>query len=131
LNEIPADRPVMIVLEGLLYYLTADQVGALLRRLTDHFSTGRLAFDASNRFGIELMRYQPLILATGASLNWGLDDPREIERQNPRLRCMRDLSLLGSPFVDKMDYAVRWMCRMYGRIPAFGRMSQALLYRFD
>lgn len=130
LDEIPANRPVMIVAEGLLSYLAADEIRRLLRRLTDHFPRGHLAFDAFNRLGVKLMRNQPPIVASGASLNWAIDDPREIEQQNPRLQCMRESSILGSPYIAKMDYAFRWMCAIYSQIPALAGICRVLLYSF-
>jgi methyltransferase (TIGR00027 family) len=45
LGEIPADRPVLVIAEGLLMYLRETEVRQLLRRLTDRFRAGELIFD--------------------------------------------------------------------------------------
>ncbi|MFB9930420.1 class I SAM-dependent methyltransferase [Amycolatopsis halotolerans] len=45
LEEIPADRPALILAEGLLMYLREAEVSQLLRRLTGHFPSGALIFD--------------------------------------------------------------------------------------
>lgn len=48
LSAIPADRPVLLVAEGLTYYLTRDDGIALLRRVVEHFPAGELHFDVWN-----------------------------------------------------------------------------------
>lgn len=45
LEEIPADRPTLILAEGLLMYLREAEVSQLLRRLTGRFPAGALIFD--------------------------------------------------------------------------------------
>ena len=45
LEQIPTGRPVLVVGEGLLPYLTERQVWELLERLTDRFGSGELLFD--------------------------------------------------------------------------------------
>src|SRR4029077_7095615 len=48
LNDIPADRPVLAIGEGLTMYLTREEGVALLRRIVDRFPSGELQFDAFN-----------------------------------------------------------------------------------
>ncbi|MFC5186778.1 class I SAM-dependent methyltransferase [Actinomadura harenae] len=75
LDQIPADRPVLIVAEGLFPYLTATEVQRLLRRLTDHFPTGELLFDG----------LAPWTARMGRLFRWGVRDGHDVERMNPRL----------------------------------------------
>ena len=44
LDEIPVDRPALMVTEGVLPYLTAADVQQLFRRLTDRLPSGELIF---------------------------------------------------------------------------------------
>lgn len=78
LGEVPTDRPVLVIAEGLFPYLEADELRVLLRRITDHFGTGELIFDAMAPWVTRLMK----------AFRWGTRDGREIERWNPRLRCV-------------------------------------------
>src|ERR1700682_395937 len=50
LTDIPGDRPVLAIGEGLTMYLTMEDGVALLRRIVDHFPSGELQFDAFNRW---------------------------------------------------------------------------------
>lgn len=88
LDGVPADRPVLVVAEGLFPYLTADELRVLLRRLTDHFPAGELIFDV----------VAPWVTRVARPFRWGTRDAREIERWNPRLR-----RLAAAPFAS--DYA--------------------------
>lgn len=90
LEEIPADRPVLMVAEGLLMYLTEPEVRTLLQRLTDRFAAGELVFDTVSPLGPRLSK-----LLTKGIIKWGIRDARDIERWNPRLRFL-DRSAVGA-----------------------------------
>jgi O-methyltransferase involved in polyketide biosynthesis len=83
LEEIPADRPVLIVAEGLLPYLTSADVRRLLQRLTDHFASGELIFDG----------LAPWIVRTSKIFQWSPRDGRDVERWNPRLTCAEQVPI--------------------------------------
>jgi methyltransferase (TIGR00027 family) len=83
LDEVPADRPTLMVAEGLLMYLTGPEVRALLGRITDRFGSGELAFDTASAMAPRLSK----VLTNGITM-WGIRDAREIEQWNPRLRFL-------------------------------------------
>lgn len=88
--EIPADRPALIIAEGLLMYLREPQVRTLLQRLTDHFTAGELLFDTLSPLGPRLSK-----VFTKGIITWGIGDVRELERWNPRLRFLEEASALA------------------------------------
>jgi hypothetical protein len=75
LEQVPADRPAVIVAERLLPYLEESDVWRLLLRLTDRFGLGELLFDG----------LAPRLTRLPGPFRWGIRDPRQIERWNPRL----------------------------------------------
>ncbi|OBH04271.1 MULTISPECIES: class I SAM-dependent methyltransferase [unclassified Mycobacterium] len=83
LDEVSTDRPMLMVAEGLVMYLTEPEVRTLLRRLTDRFGSGELLFDTVSPMGPRLSK-----LFTKGITKWGIRDAREIERWNPRLRLL-------------------------------------------
>jgi O-methyltransferase involved in polyketide biosynthesis len=87
LEQVPADRPVLIIAEGLLPYLTVDETRRLLRRLTDHFDSGELIFDA----------LAPGVARMSKPFKSGIRDGRQVERWNPRLTCVEQ-PLFGAQF---------------------------------
>ncbi|OBA71725.1 methyltransferase [Mycobacterium sp. 1554424.7] len=90
LNEIPADRPTLVIAEGLLMYLLEPEVRALLRRLTDRFAGGEMLFDTTSPLGPRLSR----VLTKGIT-KWGIGDARELERWNPRLRLREQAPVIA------------------------------------
>jgi O-methyltransferase involved in polyketide biosynthesis len=90
LEQIPADHQALVVAEGLLMYLTESQVRDLLARLTHRFSSGELLFDTLSPIGPRISR-----LLQGGIVKWGIADAREIERWQPRLRCLEQTSAVS------------------------------------
>ena len=52
LDAIPADRPAVIVADGLLAFLPPEDMISLLNRLISHFHSGEVAFNGYTRFAI-------------------------------------------------------------------------------
>lgn len=52
LNAVPSDRPAVIVADGLLGFLSKDDVVSLLNRLISHFPSGEIAFNSYTKFAI-------------------------------------------------------------------------------
>ncbi|HYQ63387.1 class I SAM-dependent methyltransferase [Actinophytocola sp.] len=75
LADLPADRPALIVAEGLFPYLAETEIRRLLRRLTDHFPSGELLFDG----------VAPWMVRVSKPFVWSTRDGQDIERMNPRL----------------------------------------------
>ena len=128
--ELPADRPAMIVAEGVLPYLEEDQVPRLLRRIADHFPSGEIAFDAYGSFAIRLLRFHPALLATGACLHWALDDPADMERQVSGLKLIEDRWDWDIGQVARMSPPVQMAQQLFSTVPAPYRMGRLLRYRF-
>ena len=106
LDEIPADRPVIVVAEGLVQYLTQDGAAAFFNRVTEQFPSGQVIFDVYSRLMtgfINLMvkattlGKKPTAAGDTVFLPWGVDDPYGLEKQVPRLRLVSVVSFLTMP----------------------------------
>jgi len=86
LDEIPADRPVLVVAEGLVQYLSEKEGLALFNRITEKFPSGEFIFDAYSRLTIKLISLLPTVKEAHVSLQWGINDPYELENQVPNLK---------------------------------------------
>jgi O-methyltransferase involved in polyketide biosynthesis len=130
LDDVPRDRPAMIVAEGVTMYLTVDIVKRILNRLTDHFPSGQIAFDAVNRISVRMAKINSRIRATGASFGWGISDAHDIKKLDPKITLVRRLRTPELPGYGKLPWKVRALVRVVGTIPIFRRMHRLLLYRF-
>ena len=50
-DTIPADRPTMLIADGLLAFLPEDVIIRLFRHIADHFGSGEMAFNDYGRIG--------------------------------------------------------------------------------
>lgn len=134
LERIPADRPRLVLAEGLLPYLPAAEVPGLLERVTAAPS-GELAFDAYSRLGLWMIRNHPSIRATGADLTWALENPRELEKAVPRLHLAQELRAYDPEGYDpaqiaRMSLAARWALQLSRLVPGLNRVGYLLRYEF-
>jgi O-methyltransferase involved in polyketide biosynthesis len=132
LDAVPSDRPAVIVADGLLAFLTQDDMVALLRRLVGHFPSGEVAFNGYSRFAIWAARhYHGTQSVAGLIRSPGFDDPRQPERWNPRLRLVREILLTREPEVAELPAALRWFTRLAAHSTALSRRGTTVLhYRF-
>ncbi|MFI5521202.1 class I SAM-dependent methyltransferase [Streptomyces platensis] len=127
--RIPADRPAMIVAEGLLMYLTEADGTALLRRLMDRVPGGELAFDAFSRFAIRAQWLNRVVVKAGARLHWGTDTAG-IAALSPELEVVENISALEIPGIEKLPAGSRLAARMSAKLPAVRDMARMYLCRF-
>lgn len=129
LAVIPKTRPVMIVAEGVLEYLTEDEVQTLFTRLTDAFPHGQVAFDVINSFAQQLGK-EELRKTTGAEHKWAVDTPDAIDKMNPRLKRIADQPLLTSPYRRELPWQFRIFYSVLALFPKLKTMLRLFLYQF-
>lgn len=87
---IPADRPVLVIMEGLTMYLARDEVYKLLRQITRYFLDrdvhGEIYFDAAGTMTIKAANTLGALRNLGTSLKWSLSNPGELENEVPGLQ---------------------------------------------
>jgi O-methyltransferase involved in polyketide biosynthesis len=129
-QDIPGDRPVLAIGEGLTMYLTKEEGVALLRRIIDHFPSGELQFDAFNRLGIKSQWTNAVVRRSGAKLSWGIDGPDDVLKAVPGLRLLSWVSALdGDGFAD-VPWYYRWTLSAMRLLPSLRYMAQYHRYAF-
>jgi O-methyltransferase involved in polyketide biosynthesis len=126
LAQIPRHRPVMVVADGVLAYLSEDEVRTLLNRLTDNFHEGQVVFDVLNLHAIRTSNARTG-RRIGAPLRWGVDDLREINALDPKLRRTAALPLLGTQFT---PLAYRMLNAILAPFPRMRNMMRVVRYEF-
>ena len=130
LSAVPADRPVLVLGEGLTMYLTKESGLALLRRVVERFPSGELQFDVFNRFGIRTQIVNTVVRRAGARLHWGVDGPDEILRDVPGLRLLAAMSVFDAEGFRDVPPRYRVMARVMSLVPALKNMAQFHRYAF-
>jgi O-methyltransferase involved in polyketide biosynthesis len=135
-DTIPADRPTMLVADGLLAFLSEDVIIGLFRGITDHFHTGELAFNDYggigwfSRFAIKLY---PQKMFSDVASQWGyagFKDAHHPETWNLRLKLVEEASLTQAPEVDLFPAWLRVSTRLMGKSKTGARKGRILRYAF-
>ncbi|MGB7162749.1 MAG: class I SAM-dependent methyltransferase [Mycobacterium sp.] len=130
LADIPADRPALMIGEGLTMYLHERDGIALLRRIVERFPSGELQFDAFSRLGIKSQWMNAVVRRAGATLFWGIDGPDVILQAVPGTRLLAWISTFDSDPFKRVPAAYRVMARVMSWVPALRYMSQYHRYAF-
>jgi O-methyltransferase involved in polyketide biosynthesis len=97
LDAVPGDKPVLVVAEGLVQYLTVEDRDALFMRITKQFPSGEITFDAYGRATTAVLSLVLRLARTGLRLYGPIKDGHEIEEHVPRLRLVSAVSFLTLP----------------------------------
>ncbi len=136
-EAIPAGRPTMLVADGLFAFLSEPQIIAVLRRSTEYFASGIIAFNdygkvgAANRLG-KLFTRRKRMFKTMYN-EWGsqgFKDAHHPETWNPDLTLVEEASAFRQPEVELFPPSLRLVARLGARIPAVSRKARILLFRF-
>ncbi len=117
LDDIPADRPTLVVMEGLLPYLEPAQAQQLIGRICTRFPRGQIIFDMVGWFFIHIQAWSSPIGRTGATLRFSMDNKRDLLAVSPKLAVRDFVTIHDIPGHELFPWYMRlftWLCR---RIP--------------
>jgi O-methyltransferase involved in polyketide biosynthesis len=119
----------VVVADGLMAFLTQDDMVTLANRLVAHFPSGEIAFNGYTRFAIwAANHYHGTQSVAGLIKSPGFDDPREPERWNPRLQLVREILLMREPKLAEFPRCLRLLTRLAARSTAWSRRGATVLH---
>jgi len=132
LTAIPADRPTMVVADGLMALLPGEAFKTLTRNLTSHFSTGELAFNAYTPFAMRAGNKLPVLRTVNVpTAGFGFVDPREPQRWGARLTLIEEILLARAPEVALYPRPIRTLARLTALSTRISRAGDRIVrYRF-
>lgn len=129
-DRVAADgRPVLLVAEGLLMYLSEADVRRLVLRLREAFPGCRLIADVFSRLTARSAARHRSLHATGAALGWGIDDPGEIETWAPGIRLLEEWYFTDDPDLSRLRLGYRLAYRLAGMFRTIQRAHRIVYYR--
>jgi len=93
-RETASGQPCLFIAEGVLIYLSQEQVKQLFANLLKHFSGSQLAFDSMSPF---LTKRQDPLKNMSARFNWGIADIRDIEAWNSHYQLQQIQTYWDAP----------------------------------
>jgi O-methyltransferase involved in polyketide biosynthesis len=128
LDEVPRDRPGLLLAEGVLHYLSETEVKALLNAVVAHFPGGQMVFDICNSFIVK--RAGSNVGGTGATYKWGLDDPQDIKQLEPKLELVKEYKPSEVVAFSRFPLWWRALFRVQELNPTLRRMERIIVYRY-
>ena len=123
-----ADRPVLVIAEGLLMYLREDDIRALVLRLQRAFPDCHLVFDAFSTMTARRVGAHPSLKKTGAHVQWGIDDSALIEGWGEGIRLREEWSFTQAKGIGDLGMGYRLGFKLAGLFPAARRAHRILYY---
>ncbi|MFI7708754.1 class I SAM-dependent methyltransferase [Nonomuraea sp. NPDC049480] len=131
LERIPRGRPVLMIAEGLVPYLTETDVRRLLISVVDAFPTGQIQFDTVPVWAWRTSKWDPTLRKYGAQFHCGFNDPAELADWHPRLEYVDEAPMYDSPvLMAKAPANVRRMYRVMNLLPGMKRSTRIVRFRF-
>ena len=129
LDEVPRDRPGLLIAEGVLHYLSETEVKALLNAVVAHFPSGQIIFDICNPWIVK--RVGSNVGGTGAVYKWGLDDPQDIKQLEPKLELIKEFRQSELVAFNRFPLWGRVLYRMQEVNLTLRRMERTIVYQYE
>ncbi|AFM17531.1 O-methyltransferase involved in polyketide biosynthesis [Mycolicibacterium chubuense NBB4] len=130
LDRIPADRPTLLIAEGISMYLTEDEGIDLLRRFVDRFGTGELQIDFFNWLAIKTQKSQSLVRTSGSTLYWAVNRPQDILDKLPDIRLLAAANFFTASTYSRTGAGMAALKRAMALIPPLSTSLQYHRYAF-
>jgi O-methyltransferase involved in polyketide biosynthesis len=132
LDSLPTDRPAVIVADGLIAFLSEEEMISLVSRLISHFPSGEIAFNGYSTFAVWAQKHLPAAESIkGVTKFPGFNDPRHPERWHPKLKLAQEILCTREPEVAEFPPVLRLMNRLAAAsAPLSRRGNTVLVYRF-
>jgi O-methyltransferase involved in polyketide biosynthesis len=124
-----AGRPVLVVAEGLLMYLSEPDVRRLLLRLQEAFPGCRLVADVFSRMTARSATRHPSLKQTGATLGWGIDDPHAIETWSKGIQLIEEWFFTQDPDLNRLSLGYRLAYQLAGAFKMVRRAHRIVYYQ--
>lgn len=116
LQQIPTDRRVVVIAEGLMMFLQPEVGKQLLHQVVSHFPLGgELHFDMIPKMKIRTQSLINGINNVGAHFRWGIDSSGEIEEVHGRIKFKSALRASDVPGATDLPDWWGWMMMIMTR----------------
>jgi O-methyltransferase involved in polyketide biosynthesis len=132
LDRVPRDRPVLMIAEGLVPYLTETDVRRLLTTVVDAFPNGQIQIDTVAVWAWRTSKWDPTLRRYGAQFHCGFNDPAALADWHPRLEYIDEAPMNDSPILmAKAPAKVRRLYRLLNLLPGMKRSTRIVRFGFE
>jgi O-methyltransferase involved in polyketide biosynthesis len=131
LERIRRGRPLLMIAEGLVPYLTETDVRRLLTSVVDAFPTGQIQFDTVPVWAWRTSKWDPTLRKYDAQFHCGFNDPATLADWHPRLEYVDQAPMYDSPvLMAKAPANIRRVYRLMNLLPGMKRSTSIVRFRF-
>ena len=129
LDQVPATgAKTLVICEGLTLYLQDEELRDHFKRITARFPDVCLAFDAYSLLTARRAGRIPGLKNTGATIRWGVDDPKSLEHGYGPIKHVNTLYMTDRRYTAALDPLYGLMFRAAAAFPAAREAHRVLVY---
>jgi O-methyltransferase involved in polyketide biosynthesis len=129
-DQIPSDRPTLLLAEGISMYLTEREGLALLQHVVDRFPSGELQIDFYNWLTIRSQKTHKLQRQSGSTLYWAVNSPQDILVRVSGVRLLTAVTFFDATTFSRTSAGFRLAGRLVRAFPPLRKMLQYHRYAF-
>lgn len=130
--SIPDNRnKVLVIAEGLLMYLTEDEIKNLFISLKSKFNNLTIIFDAYSKLTARSAKNHPSLKKTGAEIKWGIDNPWEIENFAKGIKHLRTIYLTDPEVTKNLPRNYRILFKLAGLFKSAREAHRIIVISID
>jgi O-methyltransferase involved in polyketide biosynthesis len=130
LDEIPADRPTLLLAEGISMYLTEDDGIALLQHVIDRFGSGEIQIDYYSRLVVRSQKTHRLQRQSGSKLYWAVNRPSDVLDRLSGARLVDGVTFFDASTFGRASGVFRLMRQLVRPLPPLRRTFQYHRYAY-
>jgi O-methyltransferase involved in polyketide biosynthesis len=133
LDQFPPDKPVLVIAEGLLMYLTECTVAELVHKLVHRFPAGsQLLADMAGKSMVRMSSWNRPIATTGAVFTYGVGDATDLSAYAPKgegkdMRVLNACRIWDLPAMESGPWML-WLVAMLARFTAWLGLKPMFVY---
>jgi O-methyltransferase involved in polyketide biosynthesis len=124
LDQIPADRPTLLLAEGISMYLREDDGIALLQHVVDRFGSGEIQIDFYSRLVVRSQKTHRLQRQSGSTLHWAVNGPSDVVDRARGVRLLTAVTFFDASTFGRASAVFRLLRQLARPLPPLRRTFQ-------
>ena len=129
----PVSGPVLVIMEGLLAYLSEQDVRGLLRRICETFPEGEMLFEGVSSIALQRLNESSSmnsVAGMGVVFQSSIDDALALEDLHPHLKLVESVPVVQAPGVEKLSTLGRMIMYLSSWFVSGRDAAKLLRFRF-
>lgn len=123
------NKPAIILAEGLFMYLKEEEIKSLFKAIQAKISRSTIIFDSYSAITARNIKNHPSIKKTGAVINWGIDNAKDIESWGDKIHLVEEWYFTQSDEISKLDFSYRLLFKIMGLFPIARKAHRILVFQ--